>query len=326
MTTREQALEKILARVRATLGQDAALRLSEGNRSEVDEVIPTGINVIDRYLLGCGGIPVGRMMEVFGPEASGKTSFVCAALAAAQREGGVAIYVETEFAFQEERAVTFGVDPENLALIQPNNLEETLDAMTAALSAIPSGVGPNLLVWDSVAATPPKAEQEGEASDIAMGHRSRLINKICRVIPGLASKKRCAIIFVNQIRQAIGVTFGNPEVTPGGPSIKFYASQRLRFGAGKPVKVASNEVGMDTEIKVRKNKVAPPHRAAHVRLNFEEGWDERWTTIQYAKEMQAIKQDTKVSDKAYREALAGLAWEVAGEVVTPKAEEEPKNE
>jgi recombination protein RecA len=308
MTTTSQALDKIVARVRATLGVESALRLSQGNRGEVKEVIPTGINVIDRYLLGCGGLAVGRLMEVFGQEGSGKTSFVCLCLAAAQREGGCAIYCETEFAFSEERAVTFGVDPEQLVLLQPNNLEETYDAQVAALKAIPSGVGPNLLVWDSIAATPPKAEQEGEASDIAMGQRSRLINKLCRNIPALAAEKRCAIIYVNQIRQAIGVTFGNPEVTPGGPSVKFFATHRIRLGAGKPVKDGSTEIGKDIEFVMKKNKLAPPHRKSEIRLNFAEGWEEQWSTIAHAKDMEEISQDTKTSAKAYEQAMTALKW------------------
>jgi len=313
MTTRDQALDKIVARVRASLGTESALRLSEGNRSEVTEVIPTGISVIDRYLLGCGGLPVGRMMEVFGPEGVGKTSLVCLFLAAVQREGGCGIYCETEFAFSEERFTVMGGDPEQLALLQPNNLEETYDAQVAALQAIPSGVGPNLLVWDSIAATPPKAEQEGEASDIAMGHRSRLINKLCRNIPKLASEKRCAVVYVNQVRQAIGITFGNPEVTPGGPSVKFFATHRLRLGAGKPVKDGSTEVGRDVEIKMKKNKVAPPHREGLVRLRFDTGWDEEWSTISHAKDMEVIKQDVKTSAKAYEEALIALEWKKATE-------------
>lgn len=324
MPTRLKVLEGIVGKVRAQLGADSAIMLSEGNRSEVTEVIPTGISVLDHYLLGCGGLPVGRMIEVYGPEGAGKSSLMYAFLAAAQREKGVAIYCETEFAFSENRAVLFGVNPEELALLQPNNLEETYDAMVAALNAIPEGVGPNLLVWDSIAATPPKAEQEGEAADIAMGKRAQMLNKLCRNIPQLAAKKRCSVVFVNQVREKIGVMFGSPETTPGGASVKFFASARIRIGAGKPLKDGADEIGRDAEVKMKKNKLAPPHREALLRLKYEEGWDERWSTISHAKDQEVVPANTKTTNKAYGDSLASLKWPASDLFKVADAEDKPE--
>lgn len=311
MSKQEKALASVLAAIRKGYGDESALKLSEGSRSEIKEVIPSGIEVLNRHLLACGGWPVGRLVEVFGPEASGKTSLVSDALARAQAAGGVALLVETEFAFSEERAALFGVDPERLILSQPNNLEEVYDHVVTGLEAIPKDIGPNILVWDSVASAPPKAEQEGEAADLAMGHRARLINKLCRVLPKLAAEKRCAVIFVNQIRSKIGVVFGNPEETPGGPSIKYYASVRLRLATGKPVKDGPEMVGRDLEIKVVKNKLAPPFREATVRLDFSSGFDDRWTTLNHAKDVQAIEQNVRASDEAHAKAREALGWEKA---------------
>lgn len=309
MSKQEKALASVLAAIRKGYGDESALKLSEGSRSEIKEVIPSGVEVLNRYLLGCGGWPVGRLVEVFGPEGSGKTSLVSDALASAQRAGGVALLVETEFAFSEERSAVFGVDPEKLILSQPNNLEEVYDHVVTGLEAIPKDIGPNLLVWDSVASAPPKAEQEGEAADLAMGHRARLINKLCRVLPQLASEKRCAVIFVNQIRSKIGVVFGNPEETPGGPSIKYYASARLRLSAGKPVKDGPETTGRDLEIKVVKNKLVQPFREATVRLDFDAGFDDRWTTLSHAKDAEVIDQNVRASEEAYKKARVALGWD-----------------
>ena len=311
MTTRDQALKRIRDRVRAKLGNtDIAVLLSEGHRAAVKEVIPTGIEVIDRYLLGCGGFPVGRFSEIFGDEGTGKTSLFCATAAGAQREGGLAILCDTEHAFSEERAVTFGMDPEGLILLQPDSLEEAIDAMTEALNAIPSDVGPNLLCLDSLAASPPKAELEGEAGDIAMGVRARLVNKMYRTLLSVMSKKRCHFMVINQIRMKIGVVFGSPETTPGGPSIKYAASHRLRLGSGKPIKDGHDTTGKDVPIKVVKNKVAIPHHEAQIRLRFNEGWDNRWTTISHAKDVELVPQDLKTTDAGYKKALEALNWPV----------------
>lgn len=321
MADRNKALDKVLQTIQRGFGADMAVRLSAGGmRSEVKEVIPVGIEPLDRYVLGCGGLPVGRISEVFGDEGSGKTSFQLACIAAAQREGGIGIVADSEFALSEDRMATFGCDPEATILLQPNNMEEAINAGTQAMRAIPDGVGPNLFVWDSVAATPPKAELEGEAGDAVVGVRARLLNGAMRVWAGLATQKRVHIMLINQVRFKIGVMFGDPTTTPGGPAIKFAASVRLKLLSVKPIKGADGRTGNDVTFKAVKNKLTAPHREAALRLNFDAGWDNEWSTINHAKEMGVIKQDARVSEKTLAEARAALGWGVDGDVAAKKDE------
>lgn len=313
---KEQVLQRVLAKIRKEHGNDAALLLSEGGqRAEVKEVIPTGLDVLDNWVLGCGGLPIGRISEVFGPEGSGKTALALAALAACQRDGGVGLYCETEFAFNEERATVMGVDVDELLLLQPDNMEGAVDMMTGALETLPASGPPVLVVWDSVAATPPEAERKGEASDVVMGVRARLLNKFTRVLPKLLVDKRSHAMLINQVREKIGVQFGNPEVTPGGPSIKFASSIRLRLSSAKAEKVDGDANYKDIPIKNVKNKVAIPHRETTCRLSFDQGWDNDWTTVNFGKDRKIVNNDARVTPDNVKKVLDEMRWQHALEVV-----------
>jgi recombination protein RecA len=306
---RDRALEKVLSAINKGFGADAAVRLnSNGLRSEVREVIPTGMLPLDHYLLGCGGLPVGRISEVFGDEASGKTSFQLLCIAAAQKEGGIGIVADAEHALSEDRMATFGCDPDGTILLQPNSMEECIAQITASMRAVPSGVGPNIMCWDSIAASPPKAELEGEPGDHVVGVRARLLNTAMRVWTGLAVEKRFHLMCINQQRDKIGVMFGDPTTTPGGKSVKFASSIRLKLLGVKPVKSGESRTGQDVTIRSAKNKLAAPGREVVCRLNFENGWDADWTLLNHAKEMGCIEQGVKMSAKALVDAKEALGW------------------
>jgi recombination protein RecA len=299
----------IVEKVRDAFGKESALILGEGgSRSEVVEVIPTGIEVVDRYLFGCGGLPVGRITEVYSEEGSGKTSFALSCAGAAQKDGAVAILAETEGALSTERAQTFGVNLSELVLLQPSHMEEMLAQAEAAIKAVPKGAGPVLFIWDSIAATPTKREvEEGLAGEAAMAERARILSHACRHLPTLAMKKRVAFLFINQIRDKIGIAFGDKYTTPGGHAVKFVASIRMQLFGGKAVKNAEEHRGKDLTFFVGKNKLASPYRKARVRLDYEKGWDNTWTTLNHAKD-EGVADERARGEKAYEEAREKLGW------------------
>lgn len=312
-------MAEIVKRVAKKLGPDKIRLLSDGAKSEVTEVVPTGIAVIDNYVLGVGGLPVGRMVELFSEEGSGKTSLAWQALGACQKAGGVGVLVESESAISEERAKLFGVDPDKLLLVEPDNLEDAFERMEEILKALPKDrQAPNLWVWDSLAATATKAEiEDGMIGDAAVAERARLMSRVCRVLGPLLPQTRTAALWINQIRANIGVMFGDKTMTPGGKAVKFYASARLSLLGGKKVdsKDSDEHAGKDITVLAVKNKLATPWRKARVRLNYRNGWDDAWSTFQFAKLAGYIESKTKLSDKACeaaRMALEANGWELSG--------------
>jgi recombination protein RecA len=282
---RDRAIEVALAGIEKQFGKGAIMRLGEGGGKLAVEGISTGAIALD-LALGIGGIPRGRVIEIYGPESSGKTTLALHIIAEAQRQGGVAAIIDAEHALDPEMAQHMcGVKIEDLLVSQPDTGEQALEIceMLVRSGAV------DVVVVDSVAALTPRAEIEGDMGDSLPGLQARLMSQALRKLTAAISKSNCSVIFINQIREKIGIMFGNPETTPGGRALKFYSSVRLEIRKADTIKSGSEIVGMRAKVTVRKNKVAPPFKVCEFDIMWSEGISRSGNLIDVGTEMGLVK-------------------------------------
>lgn len=286
-TTKEvdAKLEASLKQIKKQYGDGAVMRL--GDRAEVNmDAIPSGSLTLD-LALGIGGYPKGRIIEIYGPESSGKTTFSLHAIAEVQKQGKKAAFIDAEHAIDPVYAKRLGVNIDDLILSQPDSGEQGLEIVDILVGS----QAIDLIVVDSVAALVPQAELDGEMSDATIGLQARLMSKAMRKLSGVLNKSDCTIIFINQLREKVGIMFGNPETTPGGRALKFYSSIRLEVRRGEAIKNGTDIMGNRTKVKVVKNKVAPPFKLAEVDIMYGEG-------ISHTGELVDVGTDLEIIDKS----------------------------
>jgi recombination protein RecA len=280
---KEKALEATMSQLKKRFGDGTIMKMGEAPDLQV-EAIPTGSIALD-LALGIGGVPRGRVIEIYGPESSGKTTLCSHIIAEAQKMGGTCAFIDVEHAYDPTYGARIGVDVNNLYISQPDTGEQALE-ITEAL--VRSGAI-DIVVVDSVAALVPRAEIEGEMGDSHVGLQARLMSQALRKLAGAVKKSNTCLIFTNQIRMKIGVLFGNPETTTGGNALKFYASVRMEIRGGQPIKIGNDDVGKRAKVKIKKNKVAPPFKDAEFDIMFNEGISVSGDILDIATNMEIVE-------------------------------------
>ena len=282
---KKQILDAVMKKIEKQFGKGSIMKMGETANMDVD-VLPTGCISLD-MAIGVGGLPKGRIIEIYGPESSGKTTFALGFIASCQKLGGTAAFIDAEHALDPVYAKNLGVDVDNLLISQPDYGEQALEIVDNLVS---SG-GVDIIIIDSVAALVPKSELDGDMDQQVVGAHARLMSKILRKITGNVSKTGCIVVFINQIRMKIGVMFGNPETTTGGNALKFYSSVRLEVRKGKTISVGEKPIGAETKVKIVKNKVSAPFREIMVDLIYGKG-------IQKESELVNLAEQAGIIEKA----------------------------